>query len=72
MNSEIKNLNFNYFIIFFKNFNKIFDYPAGATFFYFPSNIISMTERCMDVETILFIYLTYMPEYGVNRPLLKA
>ena len=74
MNSEIKNLNFNYLIhdIFFKKFNKIFDYPAGATLFYCPSNVISMTERCMDVETTLFIYLTYMPEYGVNRPLLKT
>ena len=67
MNSLIKSLSFNYIIhnFLFKKFNKVFDYPADdIKSFYRPSNVIIMMARCMDFETTLFIYRTYMTEYG--------
>ena len=58
--------------LFFKTLNNICDYHADTTSFYRSCNAILMIGRCMDAETTLFIYLTYMPEYDVSEPLLKT
>ena len=54
---------------FFKKLKNIYAYHAGATSFYRPCNVTSMIGRCMDVELMLFSFLT---EYGVNGPLWKT